>query len=215
MARLPSIEFVNWLDPEGYRILNTKPPEGPRIVRNGKVKPKLRPSYPLAGTPDLFLIFARTADTPEGLLRFVQQYGPLTHSGNDPDQGDGINLVINEARLMQGLIGPVLAHRRGPELEADDVAMPFSVAPGATIHVTVVWDPVAKTYRWEFHASTLLNALWLQFGQTITRGAEIQACVHCGEWFEAGRGSGRRAGAKFCSEDHKIAYHSLKRSRGR
>jgi len=44
--------------------------------------------------------------------------------------------------------------------------------------------------------------------------AAIKQCLHCGVRFEAGRGAGRRADAKFCSEEHKIAYHSLARSRG-
>jgi len=32
-------------------------------------------------------------------------------------------------------------------------------------------------------------------------------------FFEAGRGTGRRLDAKFCSDEHRIAFNSLKRSR--
>jgi hypothetical protein len=205
MARLPTIEFTNWRDPKGYRILEATPPEHPRrIVRNGKGETKWVPSNPLAKTRDLFLIFARTSRTPEGVLRFVQQYGPLTHFGNDP--GDIIDYVISHAANMAELIDSISTHRRMPPLQGD-------VAPGSTFYAAVVWDPITETHRWEFRPSTLLDGLWLQFGEAVTRGAEIGVCAHCGGWFEAGRGAERRAGAKFCSEDHKIAHHSLKRSR--
>jgi len=39
-----------------------------------------------------------------------------------------------------------------------------------------------------------------------------RACAHCGAMFEAGRGAGRRADAKFCSDEHRVAFNSLKRS---
>ena len=196
MARLPTIQFTNFRDPKGYRILEAKPPEVRlRVVRNGKGQAKWVTSTPLAETSDLFLIFARTADTPEGVLRFVQQYGPLTPFGND--QGDDINYAMHHARSMREVID-----RRGA-----------SQGAGCTLHAVVAWDPIAKKHAWEFHPSSLIDGLWLQYGQAITRGAEIRVCAHCGDWFEAGRGAERRAGVKFCSEDHKIAYHSLKRSR--
>ena len=44
-------------------------------------------------------------------------------------------------------------------------------------------------------------------------GAAI--CLHCGERFQTGlgRGKARRADAKFCCDEHRRAYNSLKRSR--
>ena len=59
----------------------------------------------------------------------------------------------------------------------------------------------------------LLDALWLQLGQALTVSAKIRQCEHCGNWFEAGRGTGRRLDAKFCSDEHRIAFNSLKRSK--
>jgi hypothetical protein len=203
VARLPTIEFTNWRDPKGYRLLEAKPPELRRVVRNGNGDTKWLPSSPLAKTRDLFLIFARTANTPAGVLKFVQQYGPLTHYGNG--QGDIIDYVISHATDMRELIDSISHHQQS--------VLGGPVASGSTFYAAVVWDPITAMHRWELRPSTLLDGLWLQFGEAITRGAEIGVCVHCGDWFEAGRGAERRAGAKFCSEDHKIAYHSLKRSR--
>jgi hypothetical protein len=166
------------------------------------------PLKPLAKTRDLFLIFARTANTAEGLLSFIQTYGPLTYLGNS--QGELIDDLIIHAGGMRGLIDSISSHAKRPALEGD-----YDVAPGSTFNAVVVWDLIAKNYRWELRPSTLLDGLYLQLGEAITRGAQIGKCAHCGDWFEAGQGTGRRAGAKFCSDDHKIAYHSLRRSRGK
>jgi hypothetical protein len=208
VARLPTIEFTNWRDPRGYRILEAKPPGFRRIVRKEKGDTKWVPSNPLAKNRDLFLIFARTAKTPEGVLNFVQQYGPLTHEGRG--RGDIIDYVMHHARMIESEIDSISTYRRISTLQDR-----FDGASVTTLDAAVVWDPITKTHRWELRPSTLLDALWLQFGESITRGSEIQVCAHCGDWFEAGRGAERRAGARFCSEDHKIAYHSLKRSRER
>ena len=205
MARLPAFEFTNWRDPEGYRISDGRPAEPRRIVRKGKGDTRWVPLNPLAKTRDLFLIFARTADTAEGLLSFIQTYGPLTYYGNS--QGELADDLIIRARGMRGLVDSISSHAQRPALEDGDVA------PGATFNAVVVWDSITKNYRWELRPSTLLDGLYLQLGEALTRGAQIGKCAHCGNWFEAGAGAGRRAGAKFCSDDHKIAYHSLKRSR--
>src|SRR5215831_8140337 len=195
MARLPAIDFLNWRDQAGYCLLEVKPPELGRVVRKDPNNAKLVPSRPLAETDELFLIFARTAVTPEGVLDFVQQYGPLTKDGNG--QGDLLHYVIMHARNMQLLLDTI-STRKPPALRGE-----FEVAPGSTLYAVVVWDPLTKSPKWELHPSSLLDGLWLQFGQSVTRGAQIQPCAHCGNWFEAGRGIGRRAGSKFCSEEHK------------
>ncbi len=59
----------------------------------------------------------------------------------------------------------------------------------------------------------LLAALWVQVGQSIGSGAIIRRCQQCGELFEVGLGTGRRQDAKFCSDKHRIAFNSLKRSK--
>jgi len=37
-------------------------------------------------------------------------------------------------------------------------------------------------------------------------------CAHCGNFFKAGAGTGRRIDASFCCDEHRVRYHSLKRS---
>jgi hypothetical protein len=202
----PVIEFDWPRDPKGYRLSETSSPKTLRVMRNGKgYKPEdFEPCRLPSSTGALFMIFANIARTPQGVLDFVQRYGPLTYDGWDANRGDDVNLVISNADHMHQL----LRYSSGNK----DRFPPFQASRASSIDARVIWDPATKGPKWELRPKTLLDALWLQVGQRLTASA-FRQCEHCCEWFEAGRGKGRRAGSKFCSEEHKIAYHSLKRSR--
>jgi len=60
----------------------------------------------------------------------------------------------------------------------------------------------------------LRDALWLQFGQAMMREGQLRLCPHCAHWFETGLGTGRRKDARFCSDEHRVTFNSLKRSKG-
>jgi hypothetical protein len=206
MAQLPTIDFTSWRDPSGYRLARTKPDGILRVIRAGRPNDKLVVGRPLDRTPELFRVFAGMVTTAEDALAFVQSYGPLTVYANSP--GDIVEYVIVHARTMRGLLNSISNQRQQPALPGK-----FGTAPGSTLYAEVVWDPVKKSLRWELRPSSLLDGLWLQFGQAVTRGAHIRACAHCGEWFETGAGTGRRLDAKFCCDEHRTAFNSLKRSR--
>jgi hypothetical protein len=207
MTRL-IIEF-DWVhDPKGYHL-----DQKGRVVRNGKGR---RPEdqeacRPLSSTDTLFRIFARMATTPEGVLEFVQRYGPLTWGGWDASHGEQVALVMMHARHMN----QILESRAGKSKRSGFPEDRPQTGVPSSIDAWVLWDRTAKEFKWSLRPKTLLDALWLQLGQWLTSGAQIRACQKCGDWFEAGRGTGRRADAKFCSEEHKIAFHSLERSRER
>lgn len=207
MALLPIIDFSWQRDPKGYRLVHSKPLS--RIVRNGPNGTEV-PCRPLSG--EEFRIFASTGISDEGLLDFVQRFGPLTGLGLDATRGDIVELVIHQARWMRVLLTAAVEGHLPPRSEDDGGPVTLGVESG--VHAAVVWDPAAKSPRWSFRPNTLLDVLWLQFGQAITRGAQLRACHHCGLWFETGTGTGRRADAKFCSDEHRIAFNSLKRTRG-
>jgi hypothetical protein len=206
MAQLPTIEFTCWRDPGGYRLAKTKPEGFLRVVRNGRPKDPLAVARPLDQTPELFRIFASRVTKDEDVLAFVQRYGPLTFNANTP--GDIVEYVLFHSRGMRSLLTSLSAHRWQPRLPEKSDVLPI-----CTLDAAVVWDHVKKSLRWELRPSTLLDGLWLQFGQAVTRGAHIRACAHCGEWFETGAGTGRRLDAKFCCDEHRTAFNSLKRSR--
>jgi hypothetical protein len=202
------IRFEWGRDPKGYRLLATGGQL--RVVRNGKGhSPKdLEPCQPLSLTDSLFRIFANTCTTPDRVLDFVQNYGPLTWDGWDAAKGDIVRLVMHHADHMRQLFG-----RSAGKIKRPDLSGPFTMGVSSYLEAAVVWDSVMRTAKWELRPNTLLDALWLQLGQALTVGAQIRQCEHCGIWFEAGRGTGRRAGAKFCCPEHKIAFHSLMRSK--
>jgi hypothetical protein len=200
------IEF-DWVrDPKGYHL-----DEKGRVVRNGKGhRPEDQEACrPLSSTDTLFRIFAHMATTPEGVLEFVQRYGPLTGDGWNATKGEEVRRVIPHALRMNQILESHAGKWKRPGFPEDhrETGQPVS------LEAWVRWDRAAKEFKWSLRPNTMLDALWLQLGQWLTSGVQIRACQRCGQWFEAGRGTGRRADAKFCSEEHKIAFHSLKRSR--
>jgi hypothetical protein len=210
MARI-AIE-LDWVrDPKGYRLAETGRPKMLRIVRNGTGnKPEDFQSWrPLASTDLLFKIFANIASTPDGVLKFVSRFGSLTYEGWDPTKGEPVNSVMRDADHMRQVLRFWDGRQKQPHL----LGPPPSTGPSRALDAMVVWDPATEALKWEFRPKTLLDALWLQLGQALTVGAEIRQCEHCGDWFEVGRGTGRRLDSKFCSDEHRIAFNSLKRSR--
>jgi hypothetical protein len=225
MARI-AIELDWTRDPEGYRLVEMEWPRGLRIVRDGTEHPsKLPPFQPLASTDLLFKIFANTATTPEGALDFVQRFGPLTNGGWG-SQGEDVNIVMHQAEKMRrvltawfgkqkpSVIPRVIPSRRSPiAFSRPLVVNRYDTGPSIRLEAKVVCDPLTKALKWELRPNSLLDALWLQLGQKLTAGAQIRQCEHCGDWFKAGQGTGRRLDAKFCSDEHRVLYNSLKRSR--
>ncbi|HET8920663.1 MAG TPA: hypothetical protein VFN27_13400, partial [Xanthobacteraceae bacterium] len=61
----------------------------------------------------------------------------------------------------------------------------------------------------------LLDAIWLQLAEALSGDAQIRRCLQCGAWFAAGANFGRRRETKFCSDEHRILYNSLKRTSGK
>ena len=200
-----ALEFGSWRDRKGYHLSKSG-----QVLRNGKEQKDLELCYPLS-SPDLYLIFANTCTTANGVVNFVNQYGPVTQRGDDIYRCDNVKKVIHQAILMREIWKRSAGGQQWPK----GWAKPGRITAFSSIDATIVWEPVSRLPRWYLHPKFLLDALWLQLGQALTRRALFRQCEHCGKWFEAGLGTGRRADAKFCSEEHKISFHSHKRSRGK
>jgi hypothetical protein len=200
MARLPNIQLDWWKDPKGYHLT------GQRVVRNGGHRDQLVLCQPLDTSQTLFRVFANEATTPEGVLDFVQKYGPLTMYGND--QGDRVPEVIRRAEIMRDTLKWMSAQPQRP-MPSEDTFF----GPGVALQAWLDWDRGSRKPVWKLRPTTLIDGLWLQFAQAVTRGIELRACTHCGDLFETGIGTGRRLDAKFCSDEHRIAFNSLKRSK--
>jgi len=201
MADLPTIQFNNWRDPQGYRLDDQKQ----FVVRNGKRNDNFEVLEPL-NNKALYGAFSNDVVKAEDVLKFVQSYGPLTDQGND--QGDEVHYVLWHAERMRDLLKLMSARRRTAR-----PAKAFGL-PLMPLFAGINWDAKTNLPRWVMQPHTLLDGLWLQFGQAITRGARIQTCRLCGEWFEVGYPSDRRLDSKFCCDEHRVQYNSLKRSKG-
>src|SRR5215472_885580 len=111
MPNLILDDFTWHRDPKGYRLVRSKAKPGPgqsvlerpssaiqpaRIVRNGG---ELRPYRPLR-SPDLFCRFYSMATSEEGLMEFVEQFGPLTNEGLR-GKGEHVPRIIDAAQSMR------------------------------------------------------------------------------------------------------------------
>ena len=69
--------------------------------------------------------------------------------------------------------------------------------------------------RFQIMPTDLMQALWFQLGEVLASNIKLSSCLQCGKLFEVGVGSGRRADAKYCSDEHRTLYHSLNRKPAR
>jgi hypothetical protein len=199
-----TFDFTWYKDAKGYRLIPPKSPkrrpgqsildvrasdiQPARIVRNGGALQSYRPlEY-----PRLFIRFIDTAKSENGVLEFVERFGPLTHDGLQRD-GDVVPAVIDQAENMsQALRGQI-------------IAMPLN-----QLIASIVTDN--GRMRLKVRPACLLDALWLQLAQAKSV-TNFRECLHCHGPFIAGGGADRRADAKFCSDECRIEFNSRKRSR--
>jgi len=202
------IDFGLSLDTKGYDL------DGGRIVGKGGPKRQMR----LKEFPHLYLEFAK-AQSPDQLLNFVSRFGRLTH---DPE-GDNVRSLLQGTKtmsktleLLRGVIGNLPKWPRGRTFEYEVPSLGGKIVGGIPIKgqlaASLVPDPMTGTWQLQLSPPTLLDAVWLQFGQALASNAQLRQCDHCGKWFEAGIGTGRRADAKFCSSECQIDHKSLQRS---
>jgi len=193
------IEFRMNVDKAGYRYVAAKPTLRPgqslldvpardlepeRIVgRGGSRIAKRLSEYPM-----LFTKFAKVSRREE-LLEFITEYGSLA-SKNE------VGKLLDVASDMKACLRD--GRRNPPRWGIADLKASL-VKEGGT--------PTVK-----FSPNTLLDALWLQLAEALSGGEKLRQCESCHSWFQVGR-SGRRLVARFCSDQCRIDFNSLKRSR--
>lgn len=229
------IEFEWWRDAKGYRLAEPEPPKPrPKEVhpvfgvihpyeldpnRFGKpqrVVPnsgELIPYQPLSNTKfdKLSRVFA-SIQTPENVLYFVQQYGPLTEAGLYPDQGENVENALKQAAFFRDLLkgGRRLRKRTSAFFEGGVTESPHF----ASLEASLTPD-ASGALRLRVLPKNLLDALWLQLAQVLAAGTSIRACLLCDTWFGAGPGTNKRLDAKFCSDEHRVLYNSRRRTKGK
>jgi hypothetical protein len=226
MAQL-FIDFEWKVDSNGYRLLDALPAGPPktnvdpfgrplesfldgdlgkpqRIVRRGG---RLVTYRPLEQIDSLFKRFAKVADA-QGLLRFVEKFGPLTKRGYD--DFESVEPMLEQAANMSAFLEHAAVDKSGL---SDWIALQHNGVPLSRMEMRLTLDSMTRQPTLRITPPSLLDALWVQLGQKLSGGGVLRMCQHCGQPFQAGASAGRRADAKFCSTEHKIAFHSLKRSK--
>jgi hypothetical protein len=192
-------------------------PLGIRVLHGGNANPlhvrrrgsELEPYRPLEAFDSLFEIFARIR-TEGDVLHFVERYGPLTKDGLDADKGELVEGVLAHADTMRDLF----SFSTGDRARRAAVLASLQINPFAEMEVTLELDAGSDDLKVRLSPTSLLDALWLQAVQHLSSGATVRQCQHCSQWFEVGPGTGRRLDAKFCSDAHRVAFNSLKRTKG-
>jgi hypothetical protein len=199
--------------PFGIRVL-TDPAYTPLYVVADPEQDLVQSYRPLDRFGSLYAQFA-SITTPQDVLSFVEKFGPLTKDGLDASKGELVWGVIIHAEAIQELL-QYRSHGGDNRQELAAVLdRGFQVNPFAGLEVALEVDAADQSLKLRLAPPSLLDALWLQAVQELSNGATVRQCRYCGQWFEAGAGTGRRLDAKFCSDQHRIAFNSLKRSKER
>jgi hypothetical protein len=199
--------------PEGFLAPRPTDPGKPqRIIRAGGTLVPYRP----AETLDLmFRELVNTVPTAEGVLGFVSRFGPLTRLGLDEKEGEPIEFAINSIvnmnefidawSTLSGIGKAIQARALESHLGADGLRI-------AQLDVRLVFDQKARSLKTQLIVGDLFVALWLRMVEVVTSDTVLRRCAHCKALFTAGLGTDRRLDAKFCSDEHRILFNSLKRT---
>jgi hypothetical protein len=174
-------------------ILNARPDDiqPARIVPNGGALESYQPRI----DETLFEYFRDKAQSENGVLEFIKNYGPLTRDGLRKG-GEVVQEIIDAAKEMSDV------------LRSHKVIWPLN-----PLNVTFVSDE--ERAHLKVSPKCLLDALWLQLAQAKSKGVKFRECGNekCRKLFIAGVKGNRRGDAKFCSDKCRIEFNSLQRSR--
>ena len=191
------------LDQPGLTLLGTKKGRPERIVRLGG---ELQPYRPLTEFPTLYKIYATSVRSPASALNFMEKFGPLTAAGLREAEGEAVEALVVRAQFLQSY----LAAATGDELARDWFRAAKNVVD---LRARLEPDPVSGAFRLALAPHSLLDGLFLQAALALAGSTNWQQCEYCGQPFESGIGTGRRADARFCSKEHQKLANSKKRSK--
>ena len=202
-AREPIISL-----PEGWWV-NQPFVKPQRILRAGG---SLIPYRPVEMLDQIFNAYINTEPTPEGLLGFINRFGPLTRRGLDENFGEPLDFAINNLKCTVSLIEAFGQTAKADQRRAVTKLLGADGIELYGIKVRVLFDEQTQTLRTEHVARDLTAALWLRVLEVQASDIVMRKCGHCCAWFTAGMGTGRHLNARFCTDEHRITFNSLKRT---
>jgi hypothetical protein len=185
-----SIDFTWHKDAGGYHLTKMPMPTGKSpenwIVPNGGELISIRP---MEMTDALYMIFANV-DSPDGMLGFVEKFGMLASAdfefGGHRYRGMRVEKYLELAALFREALRQKAS---GPEQLA---AFLKSIEIPRFGRVVLTPDRVVGASI-KIMAINLKSALWMQLAQNLASNIKLSTCLQCGQLFEVGAGTGRRA----------------------
>jgi hypothetical protein len=211
------VDLLWYKDAKGYALEDQEK----WIVRRGG---ELVPIHPLRGD-FAFKVFSNVS-TPKDLVKFMNCYGFLesvdslgssiltpSKSGKSfairahGPKGENVREHLESAGFFREIIGAK------PRRRLSKGAAPWveNLGRDGIGEIQMLFDkhgalrPVLKP-------TSLISGLFWQLINSKRAGAQYRTCQYCAVIFQVGVGSGRRADAKFCSDEHKKEFNSRKRS---
>lgn len=222
-------------DPAGYRLLadeGTKPPEkkmvfNPLFGREIETETSLlqragraeriipcssnrKMRRPLVEQERLYLQFIKV-NSSDDLLDFANNFGPLTTAGNT-QHGEDVPPLLRQVVRMKQVVRAGHSRKKLAHTIGEGIALTTRMA---RLDAALVLDSKGRQPRLRIDVPNLLIGLWLQLVQDLAGGLGVKACDYCGTPFNVGPGSRpiRRADARFCCDEHRIKFNSLRRSK--
>jgi hypothetical protein len=208
MSAVIRLEWATAFD--GYRIERAPPmDDGLRdtLVANAAdhdpfrvvAKNKRFERYPVEGTSnEVFMDFANTPLTPEGVLAFAERWG-LPASPTGPAWLDGD--FYSPIRSLRDVIA--LANNGDP-LELERCMKKTNVGVCSVLFSRLPGDSSPRVFM---QPKNLLAFMHLEFMQTLAGSAYFRPCAYCGSFFTIGAGTGKRKTRRYCSEYCRVRQH--------
>lgn len=219
------VEFEWRVDDAGYQLDKRKRGDvrdGQPIIHPGEFiiqrGGKLRTKKPLEIRPQLFLDFAMLDGSAESCLGFASKWGYLgvgfvhneyewTHRDDQqPFGGEHLKQWQELIRLMRT---EVEVWKDNPDALFVGGRDEFQITD---LSVFLVLSPPDGSPALRIQPTTLLDAMRLQFGRTIVKGAGLRTCDFCTKLFVVGV-EGRRIDSKFCEKKCRADWHNAKKRR--
>ncbi|MEE8280150.1 MAG: hypothetical protein V3R55_05555 [Alphaproteobacteria bacterium] len=205
MTGLFRFEWQRCLD--GYEAADfgePSPGRNPRAPYRIFIRPRsgrIEVFHPLDIQRALFRQFAATETSVAAMLGFAESFGLLTH----PSDEEPIGLWRASIESMRTLVAKWTSGRM------DEVAEAYNRLNFGNLALRLAHDRRTPWPHLEIVPTKLLDAMWAQFAQAVSKNERHKACLRCGAWFAYGPGTGKRNTAIYCSAKCQKAHQYAKK----
>ena len=191
--------------PKGYRIVRKGEQFRGKPTRADLIAPKSdeQTQYPVVGGAEMVLNLFLRVKTEGDLLKFVNLHGSMDLLARYTPIGSSLRYAESFREILA-------SESERPK----KIAEAFGGHPTWSIGSLAIVPDRRKWLAPIIRFSSLCDVMWWQLCMKLRGATTYRTCRQCGELFEVGPGTGRRADATFCQAEHSVLFHSLNRSRG-